>query len=209
MQLLIGTRNRDKLREIRSIFQLPGVHMVSALEFPALPEIEETGATLEENAVQKAASLARLTGCWTLADDAGLEVEALHGAPGVYSARYAGETASYEENNRKLLNQLSGHADRRAVFRCVIALSDPLGSARTVEGECRGTIADAPRGDKGFGYDPLFLPEGDERTFAEMGEREKNAISHRKQALHNARVAWAAILVAGRDRWPTDEATAT
>lgn len=190
MKLLIATRNAHKLAEIRQIFPVPGLELVSALDFPEIPDVVEDGKTLEANAVKKAVSLALATGLYALADDTGLEVEALGGAPGVYSARYAGEPPDYAANNRKLLAELAAHSNRRAQFRCVVAFSDPSGKAQYVEGICRGEIGQALRGTQGFGYDPLFIPEGESRTFAEMDSEEKNQISHRGRALQAAAEAW-------------------
>lgn len=194
MKLLIATRNAHKLREIREIFDIPGLEIVSALDYPEIPDVVEDGETLEANAIKKAVTLARATGLWSMADDTGLEVAALNGEPGVYSARYAGEDARYADNNRKLLDALNGTTDRSAQFRCVIALADPSGDAQTVEGICRGRIADAVRGDGGFGYDPLFVPDGFDRTFAELSAEEKNRISHRGRALEKAHHAWRHLL---------------
>jgi XTP/dITP diphosphohydrolase len=196
MKLLIATRNSHKLEEIRALFAAAGLELASALDFPELPDVVEDGATLEANAVKKAVSLALATGWWSLADDSGLEVEALGGAPGVYSARYAGEPPDDQANNRKLLAALDGRTDRSARFRCVIALSTPEGRAQYVEGVCRGGIVTAPRGTAGFGYDPLFVPDGHQRTFAELTADEKNRISHRGRALAKAREQWSAILEA-------------
>ena len=125
MKLLVATRNKHKLEEIHAILAGLEVELHSALDFPEIPDVVEDGDTFEANAIKKAVTLARATGCWALADDSGLEVEALGNAPGVYSARYAGEPVSYAANNEKLLRELAGQADRRARFRCVIALSDP------------------------------------------------------------------------------------
>ena len=194
MKLLIASRNPKKLEEIRAILDIPGLDLVSALDIPDAPDVDEDGATFQENAIKKAVTLARATGLWTLADDSGLEVDALNGAPGVYSARYAGEPVKYEANNRKLLAALMGEANRRARFRCVIALSSPDGDARTVEGACEGSILEVLRGRRGFGYDPLFVPDGWRETFAEMDEAEKNRISHRGRALARARQAWGDLL---------------
>lgn len=194
MKLLIATRNAHKLREIREIFDIPGLEIVSALDYPEIPDVVEDGETLEANAIKKAVTLARETGLWSMADDTGLEVAALNGEPGVYSARYAGGDASYADNNRKLLGALDGALDRSAQFRCVMALADPAGDAQIVEGVCRGRIADAVRGDGGFGYDPLFVPDGFDRTFAELSAEEKNRISHRGRALAEARHAWSRLL---------------
>jgi len=195
MKLLIATRNKHKLREIREIFSIPALEIVSALDYPQIPDVEEDGDTFEANAVKKATTLAKATGLWALADDSGLEVDALGGAPGVYSARYAGEPVNYEANNRKLLGELQGVPSRRARFRCTIALATPDGKARVVDGRCEGRILDAPRGSNGFGYDPVFVPDGYEQTFAEMDSDLKNRISHRARALDAARKAWARLLV--------------
>jgi len=195
MKLLIATRNPDKLREIRAVFDLPGLTIVSALDYPDIPDVEEDGATLDENAVKKAVTLAQATGCTALADDTGLEVDALDGAPGVYSARFAGLQASYAENVEKLLTDLDGVTDRNARFRCVIALADPEGLVGTVEGRCKGLITESRRGEGGFGYDPVFVPEGHTHTFSEMSSDEKNTLSHRGRALEAAKIAWASKLL--------------
>lgn len=194
MKLLIATRNPHKLTEIRDIFDLPGLDIVSALDYPDIPDVVEDGATLEANAVKKAVTLALATGLHALADDTGLEVTALNGAPGVYSARYAGEPTDYAANNQKLLTELNGAEDRSAQFRCVIAFAQPDGRAQYVEGICRGTILHELRGANGFGYDPLFVPDGFDRTFAELSADEKNRISHRGRALEEARRAWETAL---------------
>lgn len=194
MKLVLATRNQHKLEEIHSIFNFEGLEISSAFDYPEIPDVEEDGETLEENAVKKAVTLARALGCWAMADDSGLEVEALNGAPGVYSARYAGEDVSYEDNNKKLIAELQDESNRAAAFRTVIALSDPDGNTRTVEGRCDGVIIDACRGEHGFGYDPLFVPNGYDLTFAELGSEEKNQISHRARALKEAEAAWSDLL---------------
>ena len=194
MNLLIATRNPDKLREIKTLFQLPGLEIISALDFPDIPEVIEDGATLEANAIKKAVTLALATGVWALADDSGLEVHALGGAPGVYSARYAGENCTYADNNVKLLQELQDVEERSAQFRCVMALADPSGRAQFVDGVCSGRIARDVSGDAGFGYDPLFVPDGYDRTFAELSPDEKNRISHRGRALRLAQEQWAGPL---------------
>jgi XTP/dITP diphosphohydrolase len=196
MNLILSTRNEHKVHEIRAILAIPGLVITALTGVPDAPEVEEDGETFEANAIKKARVLAQHTGMWTMADDSGLEVDALDGDPGVRSARYAGEPVDYEANNRKLLNALTGEANRRARFRCVIALCDPDGEARTVEGRCEGAIAEAARGTGGFGYDPVFIPEGFARTFAEMPAELKNAISHRGLALQAAIEAWSALLTA-------------
>ena len=190
MRLVVATRNKHKLEEIRAILTGLDVELFSALDFPEIPDVEEDGDTFEANAIKKAVTLARATGGWALADDSGLEVAALGNAPGVYSARYAGEPVSYSANNAKLLRELHGNSDRRACFCCVIALSDPWGRTETVAGRCAGRISDAPRGAAGFGYDPLFVPDGYAQTFAEMPAALKNSISHRGRALQAAKARW-------------------
>ena len=194
MKLLVATRNKHKLEEIHAILTGLDVELHSALDFPEIPDVIEDGDTFEANAIKKAGTLAYATGCWALADDSGLEVYALGGAPGVYSARYAGEPVSYPANNEKLLRELAGKANRRARFRCVMALSEPTGRAKTVEGRCEGIIITELRGTAGFGYDPLFVPDGYTQTFAEMPADQKNSISHRGRALQAAREKWSTIL---------------
>ena len=196
MQLVVATRNKHKLEELRTLLAGWPVELRSALDYPGVPEVEEDGDTFEANAIKKAVTFARATGCWALADDSGLEVAALNNAPGVYSARYAGEPADYPANNAKLLHELGGTTDRRARFRCVIALSDPQGRAETVEGRCAGHIITALRGTAGFGYDPLFVPDDYTQTFAELPADVKNAISHRGRALQAAHDRWRDIFTA-------------
>jgi len=194
MQLLLASNNADKITEIRAAFELLDLEFLTAADVPHIPEVVEDGDTLEENAIKKATTLARETGLWALADDTGLEVTALNGAPGVYSARYAGEDVTYEDNCRKLLAEMTGRDDRAARFRCVIALSNPAGDARTVDGLCTGIITRAARGAEGFGYDPIFQPDGHDETFAELSVPQKNGISHRGRALAAALEAWGEIL---------------
>ncbi|MFZ4394037.1 MAG: RdgB/HAM1 family non-canonical purine NTP pyrophosphatase [Kiritimatiellia bacterium] len=198
MKLLVATRNHHKLKEIRAILNLPGLELIGADEVPGLPEVEEDAPTFEGNAILKARTLARAGKCWTLADDSGLEVDALGGAPGVYSARYAGLAAGASANNTKLVFSLMGAADRRARFRCVLALCAPDGQVWTLEGRCEGSILDAPRGAHGFGYDPLFVPDGQDQTFAELPADVKNSLSHRGRALERAAAEWGGLLAASR-----------
>jgi XTP/dITP diphosphohydrolase len=202
MQLLIATRNPAKLAEIWALFSVPGLAVVSALDVPDAPEVEEDQPTLEGNAVKKAVTLARHTGGWALADDTGLEVEALGGAPGVFSARYAGPVGDDAANVAKLLAAMEDVSNRAARFRTVVALADPGGGSAWVEGVCDGTITTERRGGGGFGYDPVFLPHGSTRTFAEMSAAQKNAISHRGGALAAARTAWADWLAGSPERLP-------
>jgi len=189
-RILVATRNRGKLAEIREILSAPGLELLAPEAVGDLPEVEEDGDTFEANAIKKAVTLARASGMLTLADDSGLEVDALGGEPGVYSARYAGEPSNDAANNAKLLEALRGQPDRRARFRCVIALATPDGACSTVDGRCEGGIADAPQGRGGFGYDPLFVPDGFTQSFGELESAVKHRISHRGAALRVARAAW-------------------
>ncbi|MDD5704365.1 MAG: RdgB/HAM1 family non-canonical purine NTP pyrophosphatase [Kiritimatiellae bacterium] len=196
MRLLIATRNAHKLAEIKAILALPGMELLGADDVPGLPdEVEEDADTFEGNALKKARTLCEASGLWTLADDSGLEVHALRGAPGVMSARYAGPAADYAANNRKLLRALEGVADRRARFRCVLALCAPDGRHWLIDGRCEGRIALQPSGGGGFGYDPLFVPEGSNDSFAVMAPEAKNRISHRGRALAAAAAAWHDLLL--------------
>lgn len=184
-QILIGTTNPHKLKEVREILHDLPVELISPGRLAQLPEIIEDGHTFSENAVKKAVEWAGYTGHWTMADDSGLEVDALGGEPGVFSARYAGKDATYEDNNIKLLNTLKDvpTARRTARFHCAIALARPEGLIFVVEGECAGLIAGEPRGNHGFGYDPVFYVPECGKTFAELGPEIKNQISHRTRAL--------------------------
>ena len=203
MKLLIATGNAHKLREIRAILSVPGLDIVGSRDWPTpLPEIVEDGLTFEANAVKKAMLTALSTGLWTLADDSGLEVEALGNVPGVRSARYAGEPSSDSANNALLLKNMAGSANRKAQFRCAIALSSPKGRCQVVDGACPGSMLTAPRGANGFGYDPLFVPDGFTQTFAEMPDADKNAISHRARALQKARDTWGELLGSTALDWP-------
>lgn len=197
MKLVIATRNAHKLEEISAIFDFQGLEVLSAFDFPEIPDVIENGDTLEANAIKKAIEIAKATGCWAMADDSGLEVSALGGAPGVYSARYAGESCSYSDNNEKLLRELVGKSDRSAQFRTVIALADPDGNVQTQDGICLGRIIEELRGTNGFGYDPLFVPQDYTQTFAELSAETKNQISHRAHALQKAHSAWLNILLKG------------
>ncbi len=184
-RVLLGTRNRDKLRELRFLMRDSGVRVLSLDDVPSCATAVENGRTFEANAKKKARLYSRAADCLTLADDSGLLVDALNGKPGVYSARFAGEGCSYADNNRKLLSLLSRvpQNKRRARFVSVIALYHRGRPFAVVRGECRGRIAFASKGENGFGYDPLFIPAGHSRTFAEMPHALKNRISHRARAL--------------------------
>jgi len=184
--VVVATANPDKAREIVAVLEHEGL-AVDLLPRPTeVPEVDETGSTLEENARLKAEVLRDATGMAALADDTGLEVDALGGAPGVHSARYAGEHATYADNVAKLIAELDGQlrASRTARFRTVVVLALPDGSEVVASGTVEGVILDAPRGDGGFGYDPLFVPAGGKGlTFAEMAPAAKDALSHRGRAL--------------------------
>lgn len=186
-KIVVATANRHKAAELSALLTSPGLEFVPLSDFPGAGPVEEDGETLEQNALKKARAAAAATGLWALADDTGLEVEALGGAPGVYSARYAGETCSYADNNAKLLRALDGvpAEARRAAFRCVMALCFPDGRAVTAEGRAPGRILETPRGADGFGYDPLFLPDGSDSSFAELPPEKKNSMSHRHAAVRN------------------------
>lgn len=184
--LLLGTRNPGKLREITSILEGSGWSFRSLQEFANVEAAAENAETYAENAIAKARFYGGATGLWALADDSGLEVNALGGAPGVFSARYAGENASDAERRELLLTELgkTSDKDRGARFVSAVAIASADGTVLNVsEGICEGTIIFAPRGHGGFGYDPLFLPDGYDRTFAELPEQIKNRISHRARAL--------------------------
>jgi XTP/dITP diphosphohydrolase len=188
--VVAATGNPGKLREIGEITAEFGIKVISKKDAGAGDiEIEEIGSTFEENSFLKAHGVMEAAGAVAIADDSGLAVDALNGAPGVYSARFAGEGASDEENNAKLLRLLVDVPDekRTARFVCVITLCRTDGTVITAKGECRGRILRAPRGRGGFGYDPLFVPDGYDRTFAELNEEQKNIISHRAIALLNLR----------------------
>lgn len=186
MELLVATRNRGKITELKDLLQNLPFKLRGLDEFPHIPDVEETGETFSENAFLKAKIYAQQTGLYALADDSGLEVSALDGAPGVYSARFAGENATNEERINKLLYEIekSSKEDRSARFVCVMAIADKSGSIiHFEEGFCEGVIAENPLGTKGFGYDPVFIPEGFSQTFGELPENIKQKISHRARAV--------------------------
>ena len=187
MTIVLATRNQGKIDEIRAL--LPGLGIQPAASYPGCPEPDETGRNFEENALIKARAVAQYTSRAALADDSGLEVDALDGAPGVRSARYAGAGATDRDNIQRLLDALDGipDADRTARFRCAMAVAAPDGRTWTVEGVCEGRIIRKPRGGAGFGYDPLFVPAGYKSTFGELDRSVKNRISHRAMALDRIR----------------------
>lgn len=192
--LVIATRNKGKTAEIRDFLQDFPVKVRNLDDFGPIPEVIEDGETFEENAYKKAVQTARMLGFPALADDSGLSVNALDGAPGVYSARYAGENATDAENNAKLLKALEGVSDRRASFHCVISIAVPTGPALTYEASCEGEIVETPSGEGGFGYDPLFLYPPLGKTFAELTRAEKGEVSHRGRALREVREEFDKVL---------------
>lgn len=183
MKLIIASHNRGKIKEFEGMLTPLGFEVESLLDYPNAPETDETGTTFEENAALKATEAARYFGHAVLADDSGLEVDALDGAPGVYSARFAGPEKSDEANNSLLLEKLNGTSDRSARFVCVLCLAKPTGETLSVRGTLEGTIGHAPRGENGFGYDPLFIVPSLHKTAAELEREEKAVISHRGHAL--------------------------
>jgi XTP/dITP diphosphohydrolase len=186
VKLVLASANPDKAREMADILREELGHRVELVPRPAeVPDVEETGDTLEANALLKAKALCGATGLPAVADDSGLEVDALGGAPGVYSARYSGAGATYASNVDKLLHELGGSTERRARFRAVVAVVFPDGREVLAEGVVEGAIANEPRGARGFGYDPVFVPDDDRagRTFAEMDDDDKHAISHRGRSI--------------------------
>ncbi|HEX9912705.1 MAG TPA: XTP/dITP diphosphatase [candidate division Zixibacteria bacterium] len=189
MRIILATRNQHKIKEIENILADYQIEILTLKDFPDLPEVEEIGETLEENAVLKAKSIFNATGIPALADDSGLEVDALDGAPGVMSARFAGPGCSYEDNNLKLLGLLKGIPEERrgASFRCVVALTLSSDDIRVVEGRVRGFITHKEIGENGFGYDPVFFYPELDKTFAELKPEEKNRISHRGIAFRKAK----------------------
>lgn len=181
-KLVLASRNPHKISEMQQILRPLGIEVLSTQDFPDLKEVTEDQPTLKGNALKKAEYVASATNLPALSDDTGLEVEALNGKPGVYSARYAGRNASYQDNVLKLLDELEGRSNRAAQFRTIVALADG-DHEFTFEGVCKGEITKEQRGDKGFGYDPIFKPEGYEKTFAELDSITKNEISHRGRAI--------------------------
>jgi XTP/dITP diphosphohydrolase len=188
-EIILATGNRHKVEEIKEILKDLSIKVAPMIFFSQYPNIEEDGKTLEENAIKKASKASKFFGKWTLADDSGLEVDYLDGAPGVYSSRYAGEKCVYEDNNNKLLKVLDGVPleKRTAKFRTVIAISSPDGKINLAEGKIFGIIALQSAGNNGFGYDPVFYVPEYGKTFAELSTDIKNSISHRAIGLQKAK----------------------
>ncbi|PEN11297.1 non-canonical purine NTP pyrophosphatase, RdgB/HAM1 family [Longibacter salinarum] len=183
-RFLLATRNPGKVEEIRALLSDLDVEILAADTLDEPIDVEEDAETLRGNAEKKARAYADRFDLPALADDTGLEVDALNGGPGVHTARFAGPDATAADNTAKMLTELSTVDDRSARFRTVACFIDEKGTPHYFDGVCEGEIAEAPRGDQGFGYDPIFVPEAHEQTFAEMDAGAKNAISHRKKAMH-------------------------
>lgn len=186
MTIVLATTNRKKIEEMKRMFAGYDIRFVTLKSFPGCPEVVEDGKTFRANARKKACAVSKFTGYPAIADDSGLEVTALGGAPGVYSARYAGKKANDTDNVKKLLREmkpLTELRDRKARFICCVAFSTPDGNERTFTGYVKGVIGRKKKGFNGFGYDPVFYPEGYDKTFAEMSDQEKDLLSHRGRAM--------------------------
>lgn len=181
-RLILATRNAHKTREVRAMLGAQ-FEVCDATDFPDFPEIEETGTTFLENARLKALGISARVGGWVLSDDSGLEVDALDGAPGVWSSRFGGVEGDHPRNNARLLHEMAGKSDRHARFRCTMVLAQNGQEVAHFSGTVEGRILDLAEGNGGFGYDPLFVPDGHEKTFASLGEDVKNVLSHRARAL--------------------------
>jgi len=192
--LVLATRNAGKTAEIRDLLKDFPIEIRNLDDFGPIPEVEEDGATFDDNAYKKAYFAARILGFPALADDSGLVVEALNGAPGVYSARYAGEKASDADRCAKLLQAMEGQTHRAAAFECVISIAVPEGPALTYEARCEGRITDQPQGENGFGYDPVFFYPRLNKTFAQMTMTEKSRVSHRGKALRELQAEFDKVL---------------
>ena len=193
--LVIATRNTGKTSEIRDLLKGFPINIKNLDDFGPIPQVEEDGNTFDENAYKKASFTARILGLPALADDSGLLVEALGGAPGIHSARYAGENATDEQRCAKLLQEMEEKTDRRAAFECVISIAVPTGAALTYEARCEGLIVREPAGSNGFGYDPIFYYPPLKKTFAELTMQEKSHVSHRGKALRELRDEFDKVLI--------------
>ena len=205
IDMVIATRNKEKLSEIKQLIKDFPVNIKSLSDFGTISEIEEDGKTFDENAYKKASLTARMLGVPALSDDSGLVVDALDGAPGVLSARFAGEDATDEQRCEKLLKKMEGIANRKASFECVISIALPTGAALTYEARCEGLITEKPAGSNGFGYDPVFYYPSLNKTFAQLSKEEKSIISHRGKALNEVKAEFDKILIWIQQNTPVNE----
>jgi XTP/dITP diphosphohydrolase len=203
--LVIATGNPGKITEIQELLAGFPIETKSLDDFGPIPQVVEDGETFDENAYKKASFTAKILGIPALADDSGLVVEALGGAPGVLSARYAGENATDEQRVAKLLNEMKGQTHRRAVFECVLSIALPSGPALTYEARCEGLIAQQPSGQNGFGYDPIFFYPPLNKTFGQMTVAEKSQVSHRGKALNELKQEVDKVLIWIRRHMPPEE----
>ena len=203
--LVIASGNLGKIVEIQELLTGFPVEIKSLADFGPIPEVVEDGETFDDNAYKKASFTAKILGIPALADDSGLVVAALDGAPGVYSARYAGENATDNQRVAKLLKEMQGQTNRSAAFECVISIAVPSGPALTYEARCEGLIAEKPIGEKGFGYDPIFFYPPLKKTFGQMTIAEKGQVSHRGKALHELKKEFDKVLIWIRQQMPLEE----
>ena len=205
MTLVIATGNPGKTAEIRDMLENFPVNIKSLADFGPIPPVEEDGDTFDDNAYKKASFVSKVLGLPALADDSGLVVEALGGAPGVYSARYAGENATDEQRYTKLLTEMKGKTNRKAAFKCVISIAVPPGPALTYEASCEGLIAEQPAGEGGFGYDPVFYYPPLKKTFGQLTRQEKSRVSHRGKALQELMEEFDKVLTWIEQKMPIQE----
>ncbi|MEA1900140.1 MAG: XTP/dITP diphosphatase [Thermodesulfobacteriota bacterium] len=203
--IVIATRNKGKKSEISDLLKGFPIDIKGLDDFGPIPHIEEDGDTFDENAYKKASFTARMLGFPALADDSGLLAEALEGAPGVLSARYAGENATDEQRYQKLLQEMEGKTNRKAAFECVISIAVPTGPALTYEARCEGLIAEQPSGSNGFGYDPVFYYPPLNKTFGELTIEEKSHVSHRGKALRELRDEFDKVIIWIKQHMPVYE----
>ncbi len=205
LTIVIATRNPGKTSEIRDLLKDFPIEIKNLDDFGPIPEVVEDGDTFDENAYKKSSFTARILGLPALSDDSGLCVEALDGRPGIYSARYAGENATDEENCVKLLADLKDQKNRNAAFECVISLAVPTGVALTYEARCEGVILESPVGENGFGYDPVFFYPALNKTFAQLTRKEKSRVSHRGKALYEFREEFDKVIKWINQQMPVEE----
>ena len=205
MTLVIATGNPGKTAEIRDMLQNFPVNIKNLADFGPIPPVEEDGDTFDDNAYKKASFVSKVLGLPALADDSGLVVDALGGAPGVYSARYAGENATDEQRYTKLLTEMKGKTNRQAAFKCVISIAVPPGPALTYEASCEGLIAEQPAGEGGFGYDPVFYYPPLKKTFGQLTRQEKSRVSHRGRALQELMEEFDKVLTWIEQKMPIQE----